>query len=135
MSYWIGRKGDRYVREKIKNGGKLKDTHDLLVKWYKKYGIITVFLTRFVGYVRPWSSYVAGFAEVDFWPFLLWTFVGSLIFNIICLYFTSIFVLIWRRYEIYHVYIAVIMFIFFFGLIIFELTKYLLSKKRRKKSN
>lgn len=132
VSYWIGRWGDSYVTRRLKSNKKIHEIHKKLENWYKKYGNWTVFLTRFVGYVRPWSSFVAGFAEVEFWPFLLWTTIGSIIFNVINLYFSQIFILIWRKYAVYHVLIIVVAAAFFLGFIIYEVVKYLLSLRNTK---
>lgn len=129
LSYSIGRWGNDVVSHKIQGNKKIIEVHDKLNAWYKKYGNTTVFITRFVGYVRPWSSYVAGFAGIDFWSFLVWTFVGSLIFNVMSLYFTKIFILIWRRYEILHLTILLVGFIFFFGFLIYEAVKFLTKSK------
>ena len=132
ISYFIGRLGDNYVNEKLKANSKIKEVHAKLENWYKKYGNLTVFLTRFVGYVRPWSSFVAGFAEVPFLPFLLWTFLGSFIFNALTLYFTRIFILIWRRYVALHFVFISIGFILFFGFVIYEIAIYLLKKRKNR---
>ncbi len=131
ISYKIGLLGDNYINRKFKNNQKITLVHKKLEEWYKNYGSLTVFLTRFVGYVRPWSSYIAGLAEVDFWPFLLWTTVGSLLFNIITMYFTSIFLTVWRRYSLYHFLTGTIVFLIIFGLIIYEIWKYLSYPKEK----
>lgn len=124
ISFWVGKYGDRIVRSKFKQNRKLTEVHEKLEKWYNKYGNFTVFLTRFVGYVRPWSSFVAGFAEVKFWPFVLWTTLGAFIFNVLTLYFSGIFLLIWRRYSTFHVLFIIISTILFFGFIFYEIISY-----------
>ncbi len=133
ISYTIGKLGHGFVSRKIEKKQRIAVVHDKLEGWYAKYGNLTVFLTRFVGYVRPWSSYIAGFAGVEFWTFLAWTALGSLIFNILTLYFTSIFLLVWRRFSTYHFLFIAIGLILFFGLVITELLKYFirLAKARR----
>lgn len=133
ISYWIGTLGDSFVNKRLRKNKKVIEVHTKLIKWYKKYGNLTIFLTRFVGYVRPWSSFVAGFAEVKFWPFVFWTALGSFLFNIILLYLSEILILIWRKYEIYHFVIAIIMFLFFFALIIYELLKLAVTKRQKNK--
>jgi membrane protein DedA with SNARE-associated domain len=132
-SYFVGRAGDRFVTNKFDRTKKLSEVHEKLKKWYAKYGNFTVFLARFVGYVRPWSSFIAGFAKVDVWPFLIWTALGSLLFNVITLYFSGIFILIWRKYSNLHLIFIIISMILFFGLIIYELIAHFLSSKRATK--
>jgi membrane protein DedA with SNARE-associated domain len=55
IAYSIGRWGDNFVHQKLKNNSKILKTQKKLIDWYNKYGEITVFLTRFIGYIRPWS--------------------------------------------------------------------------------
>lgn len=124
ISYEIGKAGDNIVTNKVQENHKIQMVHNKLTNWYKKYGTLTVFLTRFVGYVRPWSSFVAGFADVPFWPFILWTTLGSLIFNILALYFSNIFIAIWRTYAQYHVLIILIATCLFFAYFIYLVIKY-----------
>lgn len=133
VSYGIGRYGDIYLRTRLRKNKKITEVHEKLEVWYGKNGDIAVFLTRFVGYVRPWSSFVAGLAKVEFWPFLLWTALGSFLFNIITLYFTSIFFSVWRRSKVYHLLLIIIFFLLFFGVVIYELWKYLKSLRKKKK--
>lgn len=131
VSYYVGRLGDNYVTNKIKSNKRIVIVQQKLKSWYKRYGDLTVFLTRFVGYVRPWSSFVAGFSGVKLVPFLVWTTLGSLIFNIFTLYFTSIFILVWRRYAFLHVILILGAFTLFFGFIIYETIKWLISLKKK----
>lgn len=132
VSYSIGRYGKKMVKTKFKRNKKLTEVQEKLEEWYKKYGNFTVFLTRFIGYVRPWSSFVAGFAEVKPWPFVLWTALGALIFNTITLYFSGVFLLIWRRYSAFHVLFIIISTFLFFGLIIYESISYFRAKRDKK---
>lgn len=73
--------------------------HDWLHRWYTRYGALTVFGMRFVGYVRPWSSFVAGFARVRFITFFFSTLVGSLLFNVFLLEVTSRLLGAYRNYH------------------------------------
>jgi len=130
VSYGLGRWGDSAVSRKIRQQKRIIKVHERLSKWYQKYGNLTIFLTRFVGYVRPWSSYVAGFAGVRFWPFFIYTLIGSIIFNIFNLYFANVFILIWRRYVILHLLIVSVIGLIFFAFIIYELLKGLLDRFR-----
>lgn len=130
ISYYIGRLGDNYIKDKISKSSKVKEVHDKLELWYRDYGNLTVFITRFVGYVRPWSSIVAGLAEVPLGPFVLWTTLGSLIFNIINIYFAGIFILIWRRYEALHFLLISLAITFTLAVFIYGAIKHYRSKKR-----
>jgi len=129
VSYYFGRLGDNKLSKKIEKSKKFKNIHEKLENWYSKYGSITVFATRFIGYVRPWSSFVAGFSRIKFTPFIIWTFLGSLLFNIISLFLTGILIMVWREYEYLHIIISVVGFLLFFGLVIVSIYKYLIGEK------
>lgn len=133
ISYGLGRWGGIAITTRLKRNKKIAEVHDKLEEWYQKYGSLTIFITRFVGYVRPWSSIVAGFAGVKFWPFLIWTTIGSIIFNVFGLYFSSIFILIWRRYEVYHFVFIVFLTVMFFGVFFYEIIKYLVRRTGSKR--
>lgn len=133
ISYYFGLLCNSFVRRKVMKSSRIVRVHKKLKGWYARYGNITVFATRFIGYVRPWSSLVAGFSGISFWPFLIWTFLGSLIFNIIALYFTDILIFFWRRYAEYHLIFALILLVLFFGLAIWKLFGYLRARLVRKK--
>ncbi len=131
VSYFIGRLGDNYIKSKLSKNENISKVHKKLEAWYSEYGNLTVFITRFVGYVRPWSSFVAGLAEVPFGPFLIWTTIGSVIFNIINIYFAEIFVLVWRRYEAYHFLILILIFLLFFGVFFYQGGKHLYNRHKK----
>lgn len=131
ISYAVGKLCNNVVKLKLKEGSKIANVHAKLERWYGKYGNITVFATRFIGYVRPWSSFVAGFANIPFIPFFVWTLVGSLVFNIIVLYFSGILIVIWRRYEAFHFAISFVGFLLFFGLVFYYVYRLYKDKKKQ----
>ena len=102
-------------------------TQHKIAGWYEKHGAITVFGTRLIGYVRPWSSYVAGIAEVSFWPFFIYTSLGTIILNAVCLVFTATFLHIWKVYPFLRFFI-VLSLAAGFGYVLYEALK-----KRSKK--
>jgi len=128
ISYGIGRYGDNFVKNKLQSNNKIHKVHKILTRWYKNYGTVTVFLTRFIGYIRPWSSFIAGFANVPFIPFVLWTALGSFIFNLIALYLSNLFSLIWRTYSNLHLLIIILVGCLFFASFIYWIFKNLYKK-------
>lgn len=54
---------------------------DRAIGWFNKYGGWSVFLCRFVPLIRSLISIPAGLAKMRFFPFLLLTTLGSLIWN------------------------------------------------------
>jgi len=134
ISWGIGRWGNDYTSRKLQGVRRIVETREKLERWYQRYGDLTVFLTRFVGYVRPWSSFVAGFAKVGLLPFVVWTFLGSAIFNFFSLYLAGIFILVWRRYSEYHFLIALALLLTFFALIVREVLRGVLRKVSRRRA-
>ncbi|MEW6459462.1 MAG: VTT domain-containing protein [Bacillota bacterium] len=99
MAYFIGLRGEEYFRRRWGHKPKLMAVSDRLHGWFLRYGAFAVFLTRFVGYVRPWSSFVAGFARVNLGVFVFWTFLGTLLFNIMLLEITARFLHFWMSFQ------------------------------------
>ncbi|MCA9842126.1 MAG: DedA family protein [Cyanobacteria bacterium HKST-UBA03] len=81
-SYWLGLVGGRPFLEK--HGKWLLLTHrDLQTaeSWVDKYGDWAFFLCRMLPIVRTFISLPAGILKAHFWPFVLYTFFGSLIWS------------------------------------------------------
>ena len=82
ISYWIGAVGGRPLIEKY---GKyiLISHHDLDIsdRWFKKWGIATVFVGRLLPIIRTFISFPAGIARVNIWRFSLYTFAGSVLWS------------------------------------------------------
>ena len=86
-SYFLGRK---YGMPFIKKYGKyaLITESDLnwTIKWFKKHGDKTIFISRFVPVVRHLISIPAGIARMPMHKFIVYTFIGATIWNFILLY-------------------------------------------------
>jgi len=82
LSYWMGALGGRPLIERY---GRyvLMSRHDLDLtdKWFKRWGMATVFIGRLLPVVRTFISFPAGIAKVNIWRFSLYTFVGSVIWS------------------------------------------------------
>lgn len=78
----LGRKG---VSELVKRyGASLKISEESLAKteyWFNRFGVKAVFLCRMVPVVRSLISIPAGIAKMEFLRFLLYTTLGTLIWN------------------------------------------------------
>ena len=88
-SFYIGRAGNSVIADRFKHSKGLIKARERTERWYKKYGSVTIFIARLVGYVRPWSSLIAGFGKENFWKFIAWTALGSLIFSVGALLFAN----------------------------------------------
>lgn len=107
LERWFGHRAG-FHRTKVK-----------VVGWYQRYGSVTVLATRLIGYVRPWSSLVAGFADFDFWPFLFWTIIGTMLLVYPTMRVTGLLLLVWQRFPGLHLLISLGLFGTFFALFIY----------------
>lgn len=72
-----------------KYGNILRITHGDIHKadsWFDRYGFWTVFFCRFVPLIRSLISLPAGMANMNFGLFLLFTTVGTIIWNTVLIY-------------------------------------------------
>ncbi len=81
-SYWLGKMGGRDFLLKY---GKflLLSEHDLVTaeRWTEKYGDLSFFLCRMLPVVRTFISLPAGILNANFVPFVIYTFIGSLVWS------------------------------------------------------
>jgi len=99
--------GERFHERLIKSRDFKNITHRV-EHWYERYGAVTVLATRFIGQIRPFSSYIAGIAEMPFASFLTYTTIGALLFNVAAISLTSVGLRIWKQYPISHLFIAIL---------------------------
>jgi membrane protein DedA with SNARE-associated domain len=121
VAYGVGYWGEGFLLRRFANNQEFLKTRRKLQDWYARYGALTVFATRFIGYVRPWSSFVAGFARVNLWSFAFWTALGSLLFNVFLLEFTRYLLHVWQSYVSLHGVIALALVLSFGGLLIWKI--------------
>lgn len=112
-AYFLGLAGNSFVSKKLSSDNKILKTKEKVESWYKKYGSVSSFFVRFIGYVRPWSSYIAGFGKEKFWPFCIWSLLGTVLFNIMVMVFSEWLVYFWHNYQ-WSKAIIIIGFAFFF---------------------
>ena len=99
LSYELGRRL-RHSRAVTEVEPNISAIQAKMSGWLHTYGLTAVIFSRLVGFVRPWSSYLAGAIDLPRLPFLAASFIGSLIFNIIALALTQTIVRFWERYPI-----------------------------------
>jgi membrane protein DedA with SNARE-associated domain len=83
VAYWVGMWGGRPLLEKW---GKyiLISRHDLdrADYWFKKYGTISIFVSRLLPAVRTFISLPAGIARMNFIKFTIYSFLGAFIWSV-----------------------------------------------------
>ncbi|MGC9138537.1 MAG: DedA family protein [Thermoplasmata archaeon] len=83
LAFLIGYYGGRHFI--IKYGKYMlidRENMERAERWFSRYGSISVFTTRLVPVIRTFISLPAGIARMDTYRFLLYTFLGSLIWSI-----------------------------------------------------
>jgi len=79
ISYWFGLKGGRpFLLRYGKYVGISWRHFQMAEDYFRRYGEITVFVTRLLPVVRTFISMPAGIARMHFGRFVLYTFLGSL---------------------------------------------------------
>jgi membrane protein DedA with SNARE-associated domain len=88
ITYWIGRYGGRPLIERY---GKylLISRHDLDLadNFFARFGALSTFIGRLLPVVRTFISIPAGIARVRFLPFILYSFIGSVLWSLLLAYF------------------------------------------------
>lgn len=117
-SYFLGLYGGRPFLQKYGKWFLLKEKDlDTADKWVKKYGDITFFICRMLPVVRTFISFPAGVLKAPLGMFLLYTFIGSLIW---CYFLTwvgiefgknmEVFVDLWHKFDIAIVVVGLVCF-------------------------
>ncbi|PGZ84975.1 DedA family protein [Bacillus sp. AFS029533] len=133
--FWIGTLLDIKTLEKIvERWGHFlrltkKDVHKA-DEWFSKYGVWTVFFCRLIPLIRSLISIPAGMARMNFWIFLLFTTLGSLIWNTILVLVGASVGASWEKIvEYMDVYSSIIYGILAIGLVVLI---FLFIKKRKR---
>lgn len=120
-SYYLGYFGGRPFIEKY---GKwfLISRHDLEMadKWEQKYGNLAFFICRMLPIVRTFISLPAGILKANFKQFILFTFLGSLIWSYPLVYVgmklgehSEILKAFWHKFDIAIVFVLGVLFILY----------------------
>lgn len=92
---WIGYAIGYFLEETIivsliKKYGKFilvtVDEYNHSLKWFNKFGDKIAFFSRILPAIRTFISLPAGLAEMNFWKFSVYTFLGSLIWSFVLTY-------------------------------------------------
>ena len=95
------------------------DKIDMSYHWFEKYGIFTVFICRFIPLIRSLISIPAGISKMNHIIFIIYTSLGSLIWNSVLTLFGYIFE---NNYHSIEVYLKQYTFIIILLLIIFVIS-------------
>lgn len=129
ISYYIGLEGEHIIRKYhrmfLLNEHHLESTKN----FFNKYGPKTIFISRFIPVVRHLISIPAGMGRMNIKKFLLYTFLGGLIWNSILAYVGLKLGQNWSRLQKYSGTIDITIII----LIIVGIAAYIIYNKRSRK--
>ena len=114
ISYFLG----KFFAGRIKflnKSSNLPRAQKVFEVWMNEYGSFAVFISRLIGYIRPWSSYLAGIGEIKFIPFLLYNITGSALIIVLTMFVLGGAVEIWQAHPLLRPLAIVLFLIFFFG--------------------
>ncbi len=88
IDYYIGLKGVEALAKRRFLGRVLfsKNQLALVSKWFDKYGVMIIFLSRLIPGIRTLISFPAGAARMPIAKFLVFTIAGCLLWNIVLIY-------------------------------------------------
>lgn len=95
--------------------------------WFDKYGPWTVFLCRFVPLIRSLISIPAGMSNMNFGLFLLFTTMGTLIWNVVLIYLGASVGSSWdtivEYMDLYSKFVYILLIVLFIALVVVYLRK------------
>ncbi len=78
-NYWIGSKVGPGVFRKEKSRFFKREYLKNTQLFYEKYGSLTIVIARFMPFIRTFAPLVAGIGRMSYFKFLLYSFIGSLL--------------------------------------------------------
>ncbi len=97
LAYAVGRYGGRNFIERYGKYIFLSRKHLALAdKWFDRHGQVTVFVSRMLPAVRTFISLPAGIGRMNFLRFALYSFLGSLPWNLVLVYLGIVFADNWQ---------------------------------------
>ncbi len=102
VAYWVGVWGGRPFLQRY---GKyvLISSRDLATadRWFERYGEWAIFISRLLPVIRTFISLPAGIARMNFWRFVIYTFLGSLPWCLMLAYVGKIMGENWKSIRVY----------------------------------
>lgn len=133
--YYIGKRvGEKRLRQWIDRHGKWltlsAEDIDKSKQWFDKYGGVVVLFGRLIPGIRTFISVPAGFEEMPWFKFLLYSTIGTVCWNILLTYAG---ILLGQNYQIIEKFLGPISGVVLVGLLVFLGIWFLNRKKQQKK--
>jgi membrane protein DedA with SNARE-associated domain len=79
VGYWIGRTGGRALLDRF---GPIRRSAERALppaeRFFERHGAKTVFIGRFIAFLRFTAAWLAGIAHMPWWKFLVWNAAGGI---------------------------------------------------------
>jgi membrane protein DedA with SNARE-associated domain len=135
VTYYAGRASHSALGRWFTHRKRLMRVREKLQTWYERFGPLTILFGRLVGQVRPWSSLVAGMANVPPGVFWLWTVIGTLVYTALAMYVTVWGFDLWARFPALRVPLIVAVLVIFYGSMLYALIyRWIARHYRRRKA-
>ena len=129
--YFLGWKKILYLIDKFwKYFLITKEHYHISENYFKKHGMITVFLARFIPAIRQLISLPAWVFKINFPLFLFFTWLGAWIWNLVLIY---IWYIAWKNQELIGKYSHMALFLALVGVILIWVIYYYVDKYFEKK--
>lgn len=129
IAYYIGFYGGRPLVKRFGRYVLLREVHlDAAERWFNKYGDLAVFGSRLLPVIRTFISLPAGIAKMNFPRFVVFSFVGSLIWCFLLTYIGYYLGANWQTIEQYYLPIAILVLVSFSILVVW----YFAFRKRKR---
>jgi membrane protein DedA with SNARE-associated domain len=123
IAYEIGKYLGRGFVERYGKYVLLNMEHLKLVEgWFEKYGSLTVFFSRMLPLIRTYGALPAGIGKMNFPKFCLYTFIGSIPWNLALVFVGYVLKQNWNILEKYSLYIDILA-IFVVAAVIFYIVR------------
>ncbi|MBL4930731.1 DedA family protein [Clostridium paridis] len=128
FAYYLGAKGGRPLVEKYATKLRLSKSHlEMSDNYFNKYGEKIAFFSRLLPIIRTFISLPAGISKMNFNKFVIYTFLGSLIWSIILGYAGYI---MGENWEVIRSWLHIADYIVIAAVLVFIV--YVFAKKRKK---
>ncbi|ATH60862.1 MULTISPECIES: DedA family protein [Staphylococcus] len=131
---WIGERNLYKIVARYGKVIRVKESDlDKTIQWFEQYGYWTIFFCRFVPLLRSLISIPAGLTRMNMPLFLLFTTIGTLIWNVVLIYLGQTVGSNWKAIVHYMDIYSKIIYIVLIILIIFIIWKWVKRQRKYKK--
>ena len=132
-SYILARTGESIYAKRMQKRDTVIHAQKKLQKWFDEYGAVAILGGQLIGYIRPFTAMIAGFAKVRYKTYATWTLIGLIFMSILEMKATQIAFYYWTHYPHLRNLIFLILFFIGFGFFFYIGYKFIYNIVKRKK--